>query len=90
MMSGWWGAGMALVSLLFWVVIILIIVFLARSFIRNSHSHNLSSSDAEDSAIKILKERYAKGEIDKAEFENKWQISSNIAKNNYVKCGKKD
>ena len=61
MMSGWGGG---LMMLVFWAVIILLIVWLVREF---SGRHARSGSHALD----ILKERYAKGEINKEEFESK-------------------
>lgn len=67
MMSGWGFGGMMIFNLIFGVLIIIGLIYLVKYLIRGGHSQ----ISAEDSAIKILKERYAKGEIDKKEFEEK-------------------
>ena len=67
---GWIGMliGMG-IQLLFWIVIILIAVKLFRNYSHKTHIGNLSNS----SALNILRERYAKGEIDTEEFNRRKQ-----------------
>jgi putative membrane protein len=62
---GFHGLTGGLMMLFFWALIIIGIISAMRFFV--SQSHNSSDSNALD----ILKERYAKGEIDKDEFESK-------------------
>ena len=52
--------------IVFWALVVTAIVFLIRYLARQSRSPGNDSL-----ALAILKERYAKGEIDKAEFEEK-------------------
>jgi putative membrane protein len=63
---GWgWAMGFHMISMvLFWVLIILGIVVLVKWI-------GGSTAPREKSALEILEERYARGEIDKAEFEDK-------------------
>ena len=61
MMGGSWGIGM----LLFWLIVIVGIVLFVKWV------SGQSSSQKGTSALDILKERYAKGEINKEEFEAK-------------------
>lgn len=65
---GWGGYG-GLFMLVFWIAVIVGIIFLAKWIIE--HSRGSSSSSSGESAMDILKERYAKGELDKEEFEQK-------------------
>lgn len=68
-MPGWGGHGIGgLMMLLAWVFIIAGIVAVVRWFFSRSDS---GSRAAPESPLEILKRRYAGGEIDKAEFEEK-------------------
>ena len=63
-MMGWFGGG--IMMLLFWAAVIIFVVWLVREVSgRNNEKPNSNS------ALEILKERYAKGEINKEEFEAK-------------------
>jgi putative membrane protein len=65
-MWGWgWGVGMMAMMLLFWGVVIFAGVAGIRWFIGQSKLPRA------DSAMEILRERFARGEIDKDEFETK-------------------
>ncbi len=62
----WFGP---IMMLIFWIAIILAIIFFIRWLIFSAKgSHHLKP---EDSALDILKKRYARGEIKKEEFEEK-------------------
>ncbi len=63
-MMGWVGH---LVGLIFLLVLIAAIVYVARSLGRIGTNF----PKAEDSALDILKKRYARGEVDKQEYEEK-------------------
>ncbi len=74
-MDGWgwgwtWGIGMVH-GLLWWVFVILGIVLLLRLLGRGGGASVTPPSAPPETALDILKKRYARGEIDKAEFEEK-------------------
>ncbi len=60
------GFGMGFGGIL-WIAIIALIVFLVWQYLRQDK--NLG--DSQNSPLEILKQRYAKGEIDKEEYEEK-------------------
>lgn len=66
---GWsWLGGIFMV--IFWVAVIIGIIFLIRWLVQST-SGGSQGARSEESALEILKKRYAKGEIDKKEFEEK-------------------
>jgi len=64
------ATGMGLAMLIIWIVVILIAVFIVWTLISRAGSGSGSVS-AQESALDILKKRYAHGEISEEEFEHK-------------------
>jgi len=61
-LSGLWLLGMG-IMVLFWIAIILLVIWVVRSlFLREMRSGH-------DQALETLQQRYAKGEINAAEYE---------------------
>ena len=71
-MMGNWGMGWfgMIFMMIFWVLVIVGLVFLIKWLIQTTSSGK-SAEQTGSRAVEILKERYARGEIDKAEFESK-------------------
>lgn len=66
MMGGWWGLG--IVWTLFWIALL---VLVAVVIWRLLETRPPASRGPEESPLEILKRRYARGEIDRGEFEAK-------------------
>jgi putative membrane protein len=66
-----WGIGWSgpIIMVIFWIAVIAAIFFLIRWLVRSARES--SPLKTEDSAPDILKKRYARGEIDKEEYEEK-------------------
>ncbi len=62
------GYGMGIGMLLFWGLIVFIIVSLVTGSLSGA-KHPRAPAGQSDDALEILKKRYARGEIDKTEFE---------------------
>lgn len=70
-----WGMGFGMIGMvLFWILVVLAIVLLVKWI---SASASGSSPPPAKSALDILKERYARGEIDQPEFEEKRRALDN-------------
>jgi putative membrane protein len=65
--TGWFGG---IVMIVFWILILVGLVFLIKWLIQSTGRDKATGSSGNRS-LEILKERYAKGEIDKQEFESK-------------------
>lgn len=62
--GGWLAGG--LMMLLFWGILIALVFFGIRAF---SNNGSKNSQPANDTALSILRKRYAQGEISQEEFE---------------------
>ncbi len=60
-----WGFGGGIMMIIFWVAIILLVVWTVKELAGKS------GKESSDSALEILRQRYAKGEMSKEEFETK-------------------
>lgn len=64
-MGGAWGIGMMLMMFLFWILVIAGLVLGIRWLLDQGKGRR------SDSALELLRQRYAKGEINKEEFETR-------------------
>ena len=67
---GYMGGGMGIIMIIFWVFLIGAIALLVSGAVNGIRGAKHYQDDGLNS-IEILKQRYAHGEIDKAEFEDK-------------------
>ncbi len=65
----WFGGGF---MWFFWILLIVVIVWAVNTIANNSSN----TTDTQQTALDILKKRYAQGDIDREEFE---QIKKNLA-----------
>jgi putative membrane protein len=70
---GWWGVVGGVVSILFFVLVVVLIASLLRNRPR-------TGTGASSSAVRILEERYARGEISRDEFLQRRAALSGSAK----------
>lgn len=78
MMAGWGGAGFGgIFMLFFWALIIVGVIFLVRWLV-HSGSGTADGRPGKSAPIDILKERYARGEINREEFEERKRTLSSI------------
>lgn len=69
MMSGWgFGGGGGFFMMVFWIFVIVGLVFLIKWLIQTTTGGNPKTKN-DPTALDILKQRYAKGDIDKTEFD---------------------
>lgn len=67
---GMMGGGMGIIMIVFWMVLIAAVVLLLSGVVNGLRGTKQISVDR-SSPLEILKQRYARGEIDKDEFEEK-------------------
>jgi putative membrane protein len=68
--SSGYGIIGAIVSILFWVAIFFLIVMVFKSIGKHQDGTDAEESQDSDTALQILRERYAKGEITKRQFQD--------------------
>lgn len=66
-MMGWWMWGAGIAGVLFWLAVFALLVVVVWRLVRGGGG----TDGGEDSAVRILRERYASGEIDQEEFERR-------------------
>jgi putative membrane protein len=73
-MMGWgWGSYGGIRMILFWILLIAIVLFLLRRFPASLQGPQSNDASPHSTALEILKERYARGEISKEEYETRKQ-----------------
>ena len=63
------GGGMGIVMIIFWIVLISAVILLVSGVINGIRTSQ--KDDESQKPLDILKQRYAKGEIDQEEYESK-------------------
>jgi len=66
------GGGMGIVMIIFWIVLLGAFILLISGVLNGIRTSQKNDGET-TSPLEILKQRYARGEIDKVEYENKRQ-----------------
>ncbi len=67
----WHGTmGFGWVFWIFWILIAVVIIWLMAYVLKTNHP---VEGSRENRALEILKERFARGEIDEEEYDRKWK-----------------
>lgn len=64
---GWWGWGM----MLFWIVVVVALVYSFTRSIQPQRSQDLDAQPSPQDPFAVLADRYARGEIDSAEYRTR-------------------
>jgi putative membrane protein len=72
-MMGAWGIGWfgGIFMIVFWILVIVGVIFLIKWLVQSTKADSSAIHSGSSKAFEILRERYARGEIDKKEFEEK-------------------
>ena len=75
LMMGGWGMGWfgGIFMIVFWILVLVGLVFLIKWLVQSTGRSQAEGGSC-NRALEILKERYARGDIDKAEFEEKRKV----------------
>ena len=74
MMGGWGGGWFGMIIMAaFWILLIIGVIYLIKWLVTSNRGRDFFSSGG-PRALEILKERYARGEIDQKEFEETKRI----------------
>ncbi|KAA0108848.1 SHOCT domain-containing protein [Mycolicibacterium sp. P1-5] len=74
-MSGWGYAGMAIGMVLFWILVIVAIVVLVRFSTGNTQARTvLQPPQYPESPEQLLAARFARGDIDEAEYQQRLAV----------------
>ena len=63
------GGGMGVIMILFWVAVIAAVIMVVSGVISGRHASDIPDNRRLPDALEILKQRYANGEIDQAQYQ---------------------
>ena len=64
-----WHWGIMILHVLFWVLVFVVLLLAIRWLIQNTGGRKEQNDHSKRKSLEILEERYARGEIDREEFE---------------------
>lgn len=75
-MMSWYGMVFGPIIMLIWLVVVIVVAVAVIRWLQGGSVGSLSSLSGRKRALELLEERFAKGEIDKDEFQEKKRLLS--------------